>query len=199
MTNSRVTSTSSWPQPRVAAQTELQVRALRSLPPGAAAVLGAARGLAVALAVAAGPNALLRGACGGVSPSSIIRVCASGKTPGKSTSRFFSPQSVDAAHRWNGCPFGVGHDVRQLPAAPRTIVTMLLALGLTASAELFTAPKIVAQFGRQNPARYFGIVEHNSSLVVYARTGHFPHADPNPRTLLWTGCDHNLGGMAQGV
>ena len=33
---------------------ELQVHALRSLPPGAAAVLGAARGLAVALAVAAG-------------------------------------------------------------------------------------------------------------------------------------------------
>ena len=32
---------------------ELQVHALRSLPPGAAAVLGAARGLAVALAVAA--------------------------------------------------------------------------------------------------------------------------------------------------
>ena len=33
---------------------QLQVHALRSLPPGAAAVLGAARGLAVALAVAAG-------------------------------------------------------------------------------------------------------------------------------------------------
>mmetsp|Transcript_7327 Transcript_7327/g.22890 ORF Transcript_7327/g.22890 Transcript_7327/m.22890 type:complete len:350 (-) Transcript_7327:88-1137(-) len=69
----------------------------------------------------------------------------------------------------------------------------MLLLGLTAvHAELFTSPKVVAQFGRQNPARYFGIVDYNSSLLVYARTGHYPHADPNPRTLLWTGCDHNL-------
>ena len=48
---------------------------------------------------------------------------------------------------------------------------MLLALCLTAAAELFTSPKVVAQFGRQNPARYFGIVEHNLTLIVYARTG----------------------------
>ena len=63
---------------------------------------------------------------------------------------------------------------------------------LTASAELFASPKVVAQFGKQNPARYFGIAEYNSSLIVYARTGHYPHADPNPRTLLWDNCDHNL-------
>ena len=63
---------------------------------------------------------------------------------------------------------------------------------LTASAELFASPKVVAQFGKQNPARYFGIAEYNSSLIVYARTGHYPHADPNPRTLLWDKCDHNL-------
>ena len=67
-----------------------------------------------------------------------------------------------------------------------------LALCTAVTAELFTNPKVVAQFGRQNPARYFGIVEHNSSLLVYGRTGHFPHADPNPRTLLWGNCDHNL-------
>ena len=65
---------------------------------------------------------------------------------------------------------------------------MLLALSLTAAAaELFTSPQVVAQFGKQNPARYFGIAEYNSSLIVYARTGHYPHADPNPRTVLWAG------------
>ena len=70
---------------------------------------------------------------------------------------------------------------------------MLLALSLTVvHAELFASPQVVAQFGRQNPARYFGVVDYNSSLVVYARTGHYPHADPNPRTVLWAGCDHNL-------
>jgi hypothetical protein len=40
----------------------------------------------------------------------------------------------------------------------------MLLLSLTVvHAELFTSPKVVAQFGKQNPARYFGIVEHNSS------------------------------------
>ena len=70
---------------------------------------------------------------------------------------------------------------------------MALCLGAAAARpRLFAELTVVARLGDRNPARYFGLVAFNGSLVVYARTGHFPHADPSPRTLLWERCDFDL-------
>lgn len=61
-----------------------------------------------------------------------------------------------------------------------------------ASSSVFGRPRVVARFGPNDPSRYFGLVAWRNRYLLYARSGHYPHADPNPRTSVWRGCDASL-------
>ena len=65
---------------------------------------------------------------------------------------------------------------------------------------LFTAAEVVATFEPGDPSRYFGLIEdapnwqrrRRGAYALYARTGAYPHADPEPRTIIWRDCDAAL-------
>ena len=61
--------------------------------------------------------------------------------------------------------------------------------------ELFRSAEVVARFDEGDPSRYFGLVQvpgGGGRSLVYARTGHYPHADPESATVVWRGCDAAL-------